>query len=92
MSIKGQALANFIIEFTYASTAEVAMTVDDAEITKAMEARDKEGSAPTQGDTQQWALYIDGASNENGSGAGMMLISPEGHKIHYVALQVPGVK
>ena len=25
---------------------------------------------------------MDGASNENGSRAGMMLINPEGHKIH----------
>ena len=25
---------------------------------------------------------MDGASNENGSGVGMMLISPERHKIH----------
>ena len=27
-------------------------------------------------------IYVDGASNENGSGAGMMLVSLEGHKIH----------
>ena len=31
---------------------------------------------------EQWILYVDGASNENGSGAGTMLISPEEHKIH----------
>ena len=30
----------------------------------------------------QWILYVDGASNKNGSRAGTMLISPEGHKIH----------
>ena len=28
-----------------------------------------------------WKLYVDGASSENGSGAGILLISPEGHKI-----------
>ena len=28
----------------------------------------------------QWILY---ASNKNGSGVGMMLISPEGYKIHF---------
>ena len=39
-------------------------------------------SAATQGDSDQWILYVDGASNENRAGAGMMLISPEGHKIH----------
>ena len=35
-------------------------------------------------DAEQWTLYIDDASNENGSGSGMMLISPEGHKIYCV--------
>ena len=30
----------------------------------------------------QWILYVDGAFNENGFGAGMMLINPEGHKTH----------
>lgn len=29
----------------------------------------------------RWKLYVDGSHNENGSGAGIMLISPEGHKI-----------
>ena len=33
-------------------------------------------------DAEQWTLSMDGASNENGPRAGMMLISPEGHKIH----------
>ena len=27
-------------------------------------------------------LYVDGASNNDGSGADIMLISPEGHKMH----------
>ncbi|XP_024018712.1 uncharacterized protein LOC112090807 [Morus notabilis] len=29
----------------------------------------------------KWKLYVDGASSENGSGAGVLLVSPEGHKI-----------
>ena len=29
----------------------------------------------------KWKLYLDGSSNENGSGAGLMLISPENHRI-----------
>ena len=36
-----------------------------------------------QEDTDPWVLYIDGTSNENGFRVGIMLISPEGHKIHY---------
>ncbi|PON58537.1 Ribonuclease H, partial [Parasponia andersonii] len=29
-----------------------------------------------------WKLYVDGSSNENGAGAGLVLISPKGHNIH----------
>ena len=45
----------------------------DGTITKRLEDGDLNG--------EQWILYVDEASNENKSGAGMMLISPEGHKI-----------
>ena len=30
----------------------------------------------------KWELYVDGSSNEGGSGAGLILISPEGHQMH----------
>ena len=30
----------------------------------------------------KWELYMDGASNENGAGDGIILISPKGHRIH----------
>ena len=30
----------------------------------------------------KWELYVDGASNECGAGDGIILISPEGHRIH----------
>ncbi|XP_024021689.1 uncharacterized protein LOC112091692 [Morus notabilis] len=36
----------------------------------------EEGNAP-----QRWKLYVDGSSNEYGSGAGLVLHTPEGHKI-----------
>ena len=29
-----------------------------------------------------WRIFVDGSSNENGSGAGIILISPEGHRFH----------
>ena len=29
-----------------------------------------------------WELYVDGSSNEGGSGAGLILVSPEGHRVH----------
>ena len=80
--IKGQALADFIVEFTYSNTAEVTGTTNSTEAAKATEVREKENSVPTEWDTEQWTLYVDNASNDIESGAGMMLIGPEGHMIH----------
>ena len=31
-----------------------------------------------------WSIFVDGSSNENGSGAGIIMISPEGHRFHSV--------
>ena len=31
----------------------------------------------------KWGLYVDGYSNEGGSGAGLILVSPEGHRMYY---------
>ena len=81
--IKGQALANFIAEFTNADTAELVGTTDNPEVAKVAEAQE-ENSALKKGGVVQWTLYVDDASNDNGSGAGIILISTEGHKIHYV--------
>ena len=50
---------------------------------KGVETGNNETSAIRQEDADQWNLYVDSAFNENGSRASMMLISPEGHKIHY---------
>ena len=80
--IKGQAFADFVAEFTYANTTEVPGMTNNVEAVKGVETKNGETSAIRQEDADQWILYMDGASNENGSGAGMMLISLEGHKIH----------
>uniref|UniRef100_A0A803Q8K4 RNase H type-1 domain-containing protein n=1 Tax=Cannabis sativa TaxID=3483 RepID=A0A803Q8K4_CANSA len=34
-------------------------------------------------DTETWKLYVDEASNENGSGAGLIMMSPDNFKFHY---------
>ena len=60
--IKGQVLADFIMEFTSAEPAENAQTMTYLPI---------------------WKLSIDGASNAQGSGAGLILTSPEGIDIEY---------
>ena len=61
--IKWQALANFIVEFTY--QAERVVEEEQEKI-----------------EQQWWKLYVDGSSNDCGAGVGLMLISPEGHKIN----------
>ena len=61
-AIKGQVLADFVMEFTSAEPAENAQTMTDLPI---------------------WKLYVDGASNAQGSGAGLILTSPEGIDIEY---------
>ena len=81
-SIKWQALADFIEEFTYSNTAKVTRTADNTEAAKAAGVREREDSLPIEGDAKHWTLYVDDASNDTRSRAGMMLINPEGHKIH----------
>ena len=61
-AIKGQVLADFIMEFTSAEPAKDAQTTTDLSI---------------------WKLSIDGDSNAQGSGAGLILTSPKGIDIEY---------
>ena len=79
MANRGQALADFIAEFTYSNATEVIEMINSAEAARVRERKD---FIPTEGDIEQWILYVDNASNDTGFGAGMMLISLEGHKIH----------
>ena len=61
-SIKGQVLADFVMEFTSAEPVENAQTTTDLPI---------------------WRLSVDGATNAQGSGAGLILTSTEGINIEY---------
>ncbi|KAL5539705.1 hypothetical protein UlMin_045788 [Ulmus minor] len=61
--IKGQALADFIAEFTYQPTS----------LESAKELVPPPGSL--------WHLYVDGSSTDNCSGAGVILVSPEGVRL-----------
>ena len=62
IEIKGQVLADFVMEFTSAEPVENAQTMPDLPI---------------------WKLSVDGAANSQGSGAGLILTSPEGIYIEY---------
>ena len=61
-TIKGQVLADFIMEFTSAEPAKNTQTMTDLPI---------------------WRLSIDWATNAQGSGARVILTSPEGIDIKY---------
>ena len=61
-TIKGQVLADFVMEFTSAEAAKNAQTPTDLPI---------------------WKLSVDGATNTQGSGAGLILTSLEGIDIEY---------
>ena len=41
----------------------------------------KQGRENGQGIREEWQLYVDGASNSQGSGAGMVFITPKGAMI-----------
>ena len=63
--IKGQVLADFVMEFTLAELSENTQTPTDLPI---------------------WRLSVDGATNTQGSGAGLILTSPEGIDIEYALI------
>ena len=63
--IKGQVLADFVMEFTSAALDENDQNMTDLPI---------------------WKLSVDGASNAQGSGAGLVLTSPEGIDIEYALI------
>ena len=90
--IKGQALADFILEFTYFNTTKIVGTTSNTEAVKEIEMEKGKASVIKQGnsdlDIEKWIFYVDGASNENRSGVGIMLIIPEGYKIHYIGVEV----
>ena len=67
-SIKGQVLANLVVEFTKPLIEELEATGDMDE---------KLVGTVSQYHLQTWEVYVDGASNQKGSGVGLVLISPE---------------
>ena len=83
-SYKRQPLADFIVEFTYSNTAEITRKTNSIESAKVVGVKETKSSVSTEGYAKQWTLYMDGTSNNIGSGAGIMLISPKRHKIHCV--------
>ena len=68
ISIKGQVLVDLVAKFTESSLEEL----------KPAENMDKKlVSTISQHGFSPWEVYVDGASNQKGSGVGLVLISPE---------------
>ena len=67
-SIKGQVLADLVAEFTEPP-------IEELESTENMD--EKLVGTISQYRLPAWEVYVDGASNQKGSGIGLVLISPE---------------
>ena len=70
-AIKAQALADFIAEF--APGPSIAANEPD-DVPKAAETP----TLPVSLNSYKWHLHVDGASNHKGSGAGVVLVTPDG--------------
>ena len=67
-SIKGQVLADLVVEFAEGPIE------NESEANRMDE---KSVSLVTVQEPLQWKVYVDGATNQKGSGVGLVLISPE---------------
>ena len=65
-AIKGQVLAEFLAKFQYDPSSPSLLIPVDSQLDLG---------------TKKWELFVDGASNSKGSGAGIVLISPEGQTL-----------
>ncbi|GKD32355.1 reverse transcriptase domain-containing protein, partial [Tanacetum coccineum] len=72
-AMKGQVLADFLSEAPVGTPTEEFFQLP--------------ARWPNKGDMERWTLFIDRASNSKGSGAGLVLISPNGIEFKY-ALQL----
>lgn len=66
--IKSRALADFVIEWTPTPAVQ----------------EEAQSSLPENEDSEQWIMYFDGSFLFNGTGAGVLLISPSGKHLKYV--------
>ena len=67
-SIKGQVLANLVAEFT---EPEIEKLPSNGNMDEKLVGTISQYCLPT------WKVYVDGASNQKGSGVGLVLVSPE---------------
>ncbi|CAL8997864.1 unnamed protein product, partial [Prunus brigantina] len=84
---KGQAVADFISEFTIPADADPSTASADPPLSSAdpSTAATDSSSAEVAFDrnSPHWTLYVDGSSNRQGSGAGLVLKTPDHTTIEY---------
>ena len=68
-SVKGQVLVDLVAEFAEPS---------EETITEKKDMNGKSVGTISARETLRWKVYVDGATNQRGSGIGLVLISPEG--------------
>ncbi|KAM1611282.1 hypothetical protein ACFX1Z_000074 [Malus domestica] len=71
---KGQAVADFIADFTY--PVDIVSTPKEV-VSLPLEVQKIEPTTPT------WSLYVDGLSNQQGCGAGLVLTTPDKVAMEY---------
>ncbi|GJR01692.1 reverse transcriptase domain-containing protein [Tanacetum coccineum] len=88
-AIKGQVIADLLVDTmaedspTQAKTDGPDDTLAEGESTEEQEATETKAPKNLKAETDIWKLYTDGASNDHGSGAGLILIDPEGAEYSY---------
>ncbi|XP_074363974.1 uncharacterized protein LOC141704674 [Apium graveolens] len=70
-AIKGQALADLLLEFDYAVDDKTLVVLHPPHTEESLEMFPH----------PWWILHVDGAVNNGGAGAGIVLVSPEGHHL-----------
>ena len=76
-------LSQFEIEFQPWPTIKGQALADlIVELSHRPSKRPEEGSSPSASQVPKWGLYVDGLSNDGGSGVGLILVSPEGHWVN----------
>ncbi|XP_074362906.1 uncharacterized protein LOC141703225 [Apium graveolens] len=74
-AIKGQALADFVLEFDEEIDDKAIVLAEPTSQESHQDEKKQELPHPW------WTLHVDGAVNNSGSGAGIILITPEGHRL-----------
>ncbi|XP_074352704.1 uncharacterized protein LOC141691851 [Apium graveolens] len=74
-AIKGQALADFILEFESEVDDKAIVLAEPSSQGNSHDGKREELPHPW------WILHIDGVVNNSGSGAGIVLVTPEGHRL-----------